>query len=403
MIENEDIERIYRISDEKIAKTTVDFKRYLYDQIDWDDRLICLKGARGVGKTTLLRQKIRESADRRTTLYVSLDSIWLDVKDVYRLVEYHAQHGGTRVVLDEVHYLEGWQRLIKNLVDDFEDMKFAYTGSSMLRIKAKGGDLSRRQAEYEMNGLSFREFLRLDGGRDFPSVALEEVLQNHVEIAERIAGGDSFKVLTEWNRYFKGGYYPFYRSARAKYGERIIQAVNQVLESDWPAVEEVTASTVRKARKMLRILAALPPQTPDMTKLYAELETDRKQGLKIIYALERAGLIVMLSRDREKLDNLSSPEKMFCDNPNLMYALYPSADIGSAREAYVLNQLKVLHEVSYPRIGDVLIDGKWLIEIGGKNKGFDQIAGIPGSFVAADGIEIGRGNKIPLWLFGFLY
>ena len=399
-MKNEEINELYAISDKKIAKVSLSFKRYLYDQIDWDDRLICLRGAKGVGKTTLMLQLIKESADRRTTLYLSLDSVWLDVKDIYRLVEYHAQHGGTRVVLDEVHYLEKWQQLIKNLYDDFEDLKFAYTGSSMLKIKAKGGDLSRRQAEYDLHGLSFREFLRFDSDLDFPSVDLPTLLKDHVQISERIISKTN--ILADWNRYLKGGYYPFYKSAKVKYGERIIQAVNQVLESDWTAVEDVSASTVRKARKMLRILAAYPPQTPDMAKLYAELETDRKQGLKILYALERAGLIVLLAREKEKLDNLSSPEKIFCDNPNLMYAICPQANIGTIREAFVLNQLKVGHATTYPKRGDVLIDGKWLVEIGGKGKGFDQIADLPDSFVLNDDTEIGRNHKLPLWLFGFL-
>ena len=398
---NEELNEIYAISNNKIAKVSLSFKRYLHPQIDWDDRLICLRGAKGVGKTTLMLQLTRESADRNTTLYLSLDSVWLDAKDIYRLVEYHAQHGGTRVVLDEVHYLENWQQLIKNLYDDFENLKFAYTGSSMLKIKAKGGDLSRRQAEYDLNGLSFREFLRFDSDLDFPAVDLPTLLKDHVQIAEGIVAKTN--ILTEWNRYLKGGYYPFYKSVKAKYGERLLQAVNQVLESDWTAIEDVSASTVRKARKMLRILASYPPQTPDMSKLYAELETDRKQGLKMLYALERAGLLVLLSREREKLDNLSSPEKMFCDNPNLMYAICPQANIGSVREAFVLNQLKVGHSALYPKQGDVLIDNKWLVEIGGKGKGFDQIADLPDSFVLNDDTEIGRGHKIPLWLFGFLY
>ena len=176
------------------------------------------------------------------------------------------------------------------------------------------------------------------------------LFNDHVQIAEKIISKTN--ILSDWDRYLKGGYYPFYKSAKAKYGERIIQAVNQVLESDWTSVEDVSASTVRKARKMLRILAAYPPQTPDMAKLYAELETDRKQGLKILYALERAGLLVFLSREKEKLDNLSSPEKIFCDNSNLMYAICPQADIGTIREAFVLNQLKVGHTATYPKRGD---------------------------------------------------
>ena len=402
MLTNEEIEEIYQLSRAKVAKVSLEYKRYIYDQVNWDDRLVCIKGARGVGKTTLLRQKIRESADRATTLYISLDAVWLDLRELYNLVRYHSEHGGTRVVLDEVHYLEKWQQLIKNLYDDFPEMKFAYTGSSMLKLKAGGGDLSRRQAEYELNGLSFREFLILEGKLKAKAVPLAELLTCHQKLAEEIAN-QGFPILVEWERYFKNGYYPFYREVKEKYHERIIQCVNQVLESDWPSVKEVSPATIRRARKMLRILASWPPQLPDLVKLYEQLETDRKQGLKILYALEQAGLLVFLSKGKAKLKTLASPDKIFCDNPNLMYALCPNADIGSARESFVLNQLKVGHEVEYPQKGDVAIDGKWLLEIGGKGKGFDQIADLPNSFVAADELEVGGGNKIPLWLFGFLY
>lgn len=396
-----DILEVYRLSNFKIGKVKLAFKRYLYPLIDWSDPLICLQGARGVGKTTLLLQKIKESADRKTTLYVSLDSIWLDLREVYELVRYHWEHGGTRVVLDEVHYLKGWQKLIKNLVDDFSEMKFAYTGSSMLKLKAGGGDLSRRQREFYLNGLSFREYLELEGVLKREAISLEDILARHEEIASEITS--SIKVLPLWEHYFKEGYYPFYRDVPGGYAQRLVQTVNQVLESDWPSVEDVSIATIRRARKMLRILARRPPQTPKMNELYDELETDRKQGLKILNALVDARLLTFFSSDRESLKALSSPDKVFCENPNLAYALASDANIGTARESWIVNQLAVGHEALYPKKGDVEIDGKYLLEVGGKGKGFDQIADMPNSYVVNDGVERGVGNKIPLWLFGFLY
>ena len=396
-----DFQEIYQLSNQKIARTRLTFKRYLYPQVDWADPLICLKGARGVGKTTLLLQKIKESEDRKTTLYVSLDSIWLDLKEVYQLVRHHSEHGGTRVVLDEVHYLEGWQRLIKNLADDFPEMRIAYTGSSLLKLKAGGGDLSRRQREFRLNGLSFREYLVMEGAVEREALSLEDVLRNHLDVAQEIAS--EVKILPHWEKYFRGGYYPFYRKYPGGYSQRVLQVVNQVLESDWPSVEDVSVATIRRARKMLRILARRPPQTPKMNELYAELDTDRKQGLKILNALVDAGLLLFFSSDRESLKALSSPDKVFCDNPNLAYALAADADIGTARESWFVNQLRVNHETLYPKCGDVEVDGKYLFEVGGKGKGFDQIADIPDSFVANDGVEVGCGNRIPLWLFGFLY
>ena len=398
----EDIERVYRISAEKIAHTSLSLKRYSFDGIDWTSRLIGLKGARGVGKTTLLLQKILESGEERdTSLYLSLDSVWLDVKEIYLLAEHHVQHGGTRLVLDEVHYVKDWQRIVKNLYDDFKELKIAYTGSSLLRLKARQGDLSRRQVEYELPGLSFREFLKFEGVMDWPCVALSDILSDHVTIAREIT--KKVKILPLFERYFKSGYYPFFLEDPSKYEERIRQVVNQTLDSDWPSVEDITAETIRKARKMLRILAALPPQTPKMNRLYAELDTERQHGLKILYALERAGLLNLLASDFDALDNLSSPEKIYCENTNLMFALTPDADMGTAREAFFVNQVANGHAVTYPKKGDFLVDDKYLFEVGGRGKGFSQIKDIPNSFVVNDGVEVGIGGKIPLWIFGFLY
>ena len=399
---DEDIERIYRISAAKIADTLLSLKRYAYDEIDWNSRLIGLRGARGVGKTTLLLQKILESgAERDTSLYLSLDSVWLDVKEIYLLAEHHVQHGGTRLVLDEVHYVKDWQRIVKNLYDDFRELKIAYTGSSLLRLKARQGDLSRRQVSYELQGLSFREFLKFEGVLDWQPIALQDLLSGHLDIAREIT--KEIKVLPLFERYFRAGYYPFYLDGSAKYEERIRQVVNQTLDSDWPSVEDITAETIRKARKMLRILAALPPQTPKMNRLYAELDTERQHGLKILYALERAGLLNLLASDLDALDNLSSPEKIYCENTNLMYALTSDADMGTAREAFFLNQVTNGHAITYPKKGDFLVDDRWLFEVGGRGKGFSQIKDIPDSYVVNDDVEVGFGNKIPLWLFGFLY
>ncbi len=399
---DEDIERIYRISAERIAETSLALKRYAYDDIDWSSRLIGVRGARGVGKTTLLLQKICESGEERDrSLYISLDSVWLDVKEIYLLAEHHVQHGGTRLVLDEVHYVKDWQRIVKNLYDNFRELKVAYTGSSLLRLKAREGDLSRRQVGYELPGLSFREFLKFEGVLTWDPIPLETILSDHLALAREIT--KKVKILPLFERYFKSGYYPFYLEGAAKYEDRIRQVMNQTLDSDWPSVEDVTAETVRKARKMLRILAALPPQTPKMNKLYAELDTERQHGLKILYALERAGLLNLLASDFDALDNLSSPEKIYCENTNLMYALTPDADIGTARETFFANQVSNGHALTYPKKGDFLVDDRWLFEVGGKGKGFAQIKDVPDSFVVNDGVEIGFRNKIPLWLFGFLY
>ena len=206
-----------------------------------------------------------------------------------------------------------------------------------------------------------------------------------------------------FDRYLTNGYYPFYREPGSGYEMRISQLVHQVLESDYPSIEDVSAATIRRARRMLRILSETPPQTLNLSALCRELETDRKMGYKMLLALERAGLLMLLSSKAESLKNMSRPDKIYCDNPNLMNALVPDSNVGTMRECFFFNQLRAAHLVTYPKEGDFLVDGKWLFEVGGEGKGFNQIKDIPDSFLAVDDTEVGRGARVPIWLFGFLY
>lgn len=396
------IRHVYDESAERIRETDCSFHRYLYDEIDWSSRVIALSGPKGVGKTTMFLQYLKEHPKiAEKALYISLDDIWMDAFGLYDLVKYHVQHGGESVFIDEVHYLKNWQRLIKNLYDSFKSLRIAYTGSSILQLKAGAGDLSRRQVEYSLAGLSFREFLKLEGAGDFEPIPLSKLLTRHVAKAESVVS--RIKVLPCFERYLKSGYYPFYREDTAHYGRKLVQVVNQVLERDLPMVEDVSMDTVRKARRMLTILARSTPQTPNVTRLSRDLEMDRKQGMKVLHLLRRAGLLGLLSEDADAQKYLSAPNKIFCENPNLMYALTPSPDVGTLRESFFNNQVGIAAQLTYPKSGDFLVDGKWCFEVGGASKGFDQIKDQPNSFLAVDDTEVGRGSRIPLWLFGFLY
>ena len=401
MIDNIDFLR--DLSARRVRNAPTEFKRYLYGRIDWRDRLVMVKGARGTGKTTLMLQRMAEAMpDPARALYVSLDHLWFADRSLYDVAEYHCSHGGTHLFIDEIHYHASWQRLLKNLYDDFPELSIVYTGSSLLKLETSGADLSRRQVAYSLAGLSFREYLAFEGDRPPAAVPLHELVAGHADLAAEITAGA--KVLPRFYAYLEHGYYPFYREVHGGYAQRVEQTIAQVLENDYPSVEDVSFATIRKAKKMLVILAKSAPQTPNMSALYRELETDRNQGLKMLDVLSRAQLLGLLSSKSGTLKNMSRPDKVYCDNPNIMSALVQRPDIGCMRETFFLNQLRAAgHELTYPPAGDFLADGEFLFEVGGKGKSFDQIRDIPDSFLAVDGIETGYGNRIPLWMFGLLY
>ena len=397
------LDRIYEISERRVAETDLSFRRHLCSAIDWTPRIVAVLGPRGTGKTTLLLQRMKETdGGAPAALYLSLDNVWLSPREAYEVVEHHVKHGGASLYLDEVHFLDGWQTLVKNLHDDFRRLRIAYTGSSLLRIEKAGGDLSRRQASYRLGPMSFREYLAFAGIGDFDPVPLPRLLSGHVALARGILGRLGV-VLPHFEDYLRRGAYPFFREAGTRFGDMLRQTVNQVLDADWPKIDEVEPQTVRHARRMLSVLASTAPQTPNVTALCRELGVDRKQGVRILYALGRAGLLRLLASDREKLKNLSTPDKLYCGDPNLMHTLAPEPDTGTLRETFFLSQLETLAAVTYPARGDFLVDGRWLFEVGGPGKTFGQIADIPDAYLAVDGLETGRGNRIPLWMFGMLY
>lgn len=396
-------DRLREVSDRLLGNVPKETFRALYRKIDWRNRMICLKGARGTGKSTILKQHLAKAYghDERA-IYMTLDCLWISAKEFLDVIDTLYKDGVTVFYLDEVHHLPDWAALLKNVYDCYPDVSVRYSGSSLLKIDNRQGDLSRRQAGYELPGLSFREYLAFEGVKSAEAVGLDELLRNHREIAAETVRG--VKILPLFRRYLKAGYYPFYLESPSGYSERVFEVVNKVLDSDLPTIEDVTPATIRKTKKMLSVLAADCPQMPNMSRLYRELETDRNQGFKMLDVLERARLLMLVSGSKDKLDSLSRSERIYCDNPNLMQSLSPATNVGTLRETFFVNQLRAAgHEVRLSQHGDFSVDDRFLFEIGGKGKEFDQIKDIPDSFVAADEIEVGFGNKIPLWLFGFLY
>lgn len=393
---------LYRNSHRLVSQVSLDFKREVYDRINWQPRVIGIKGPKGVGKSTLLKQHIRETfPDDSRILYASLDHIWFNGNSLDDLVEYHYTHGGTHLFLDEVHKYKNWQWGVKNIYDNYPTMNVVFTGSSMLQIGEGNIDLSRRTSMNTVHGMSFREYLAFEGILSMDKISLEDILTRHVEIATEITG--KVHVLPYFNAYLKYGYYPFYKEDIEGFNDCLAEVCRQVIEQDIPAVTEVEYATVQKMKKLLYIIASQVPFVPKMEDIYAELETSREQGLKLMNLLEDAALIGQLKTRVKAVKKMSSPDKLFLDNPNLMYALSESPEIGTVRETFFYNQLSRVCAVNFPDKGDFLVDDRYLFEVGGARKSFDQIKDVADSFLAIDGVEFGRGNKIPLWLFGFLY
>lgn len=394
---------LLQTSDRMLRSAPRGFHRYLYPQIDWTDRLVCIKGARGTGKTTLMLQYLRETfgVGSSAALYASLDDLWFATRRLKDLAVYLDTHGFTALFLDEVHRLPDWSVQIKNLHDQFPSLRIVYSGSSLLDIERAEADLSRRQSTYTLDGLSFREFLVLEGVDAGAPVPLETLLADHRPIAAALAA--KTKILPLFERYLRSGFYPFHKEARSRFRERLRATVNQVLDVDWPKAEPVSAETIHRAKRMLLVLASSVPQQPNMAALWRELGTERNQGMKMLRALDRARLLCLLAPHPPKLKNLSAPEKIYCGDPNLAHALAPRTDIGTLRETFFASQLRQGHTLHVPAAGDFLVDSRYLVEVGGPTKTFKQIADAPDSCIAVDGIEAGWGNRIPLWLFGFLY
>lgn len=386
----------------KLAKVSLRFKRYLYSQINWKSRIISIKGARGVGKTTMLLQNILENyEDVDKTLYASLDNLWFASHSLMDLVDWAYRHGIMRLYLDEVHRYEGWATMLKNIYDGFPDMSIVYTSSSLLVMDNAKVDMSRRQTPYTLYGLSFREYLELEDIYHGEAISLDQILSCHVKEAMRIVS--KIRVAPLFEAYLEHGYYPFYLESLEDFPTRLRETVTVVIDSDLPAVERVTFDTLQKVKKLLMIISEHVPFEPNMSELWRQLSTDNELGLRMLYALDKAHVLGLLSAKAKNYKSLTKPEKIFLGNTNLMHVLCPVVDKGNERETFFLSQLKVIHDVTYPKNGDFLIDGKHLFEVGGKGKTFNQIADIPDSYLAVDDTEVGLGNRIPLWLFGFLY
>lgn len=404
------MENLLEISGRLIKSVNKKFIRSLYLSINWETRLIEIRGARGVGKTTLMLQRasnLQEKAD--SILYVSLDNVYFYKNKLTDLCDYFYKYGGKYLFIDEVHKYPkkekglDWSQEIKNIYDSYTELNIIYSGSSILQLYKGEGDLSRRKASYQLSGLSFREHLEFNGIIKYPNISLENIFRKHDTIAQEITS--SIKILPHFQNYLKFGVYPFYKEAKDKFFDRINNVINVIIETDIPSVSDINFETVLRLKKLFSLLAVSSPFTPNLSKLAAQLFiADYRTLINYLNFLEKAELIKTLSAKPGGDRILNKPDKVFLNNTNLMHGIaLENVNKGTERETFLLNQLSYGHQVNHPKQGDFIIDFKYTLEVGGKSKTNKQVANIPDSYIAMDGIETGFGNKIPLWLFGFLY
>jgi hypothetical protein len=336
-------------------------------------------------------------------LYVSLDDLWFTEHRLVDLADYHFTHGGTHLFVDEVHRypFRTWSQELKNTYDRYPGLHIVFSGSSMLQLDQSTSDLSRRCIFYDMQGLSFREYLELEHHLSIPTLTLEQILSTHEQLSVELSSVT--QILPLFSEYLLHGYYPFYRETRHSYDKAIQQVVSNIIDTDLPAVENIEYITATKLKRLFVLLSQMVPFTLNLTNLGQQIEAPRQTVLRMCHLLQQAGLLNMLYKKKNSLNQLSKPEKLYMENPNLLYAMSAKADIGTVRETFFVNQLKASHTLSFSGTGDFVIDDSTTFEVGGRNKTFDQIKDVPNSYLAVDDVEIGTGYRIPLWMFGMLY
>jgi len=398
------MERLFETYYRLINSTDTTFIRSLEEKIDWQSRLIGIRGARGCGKTTLLLQHIKKKFRDRYSkaLYVSLDNIWFSNHSLVELADYFIRYGGKYLFLDEVHKYPNWAIEIKNLYDSYPSLNIVFTGSSLLEIIKGRADLSRRALMYELHGLSFREFIAIETKQTFPTFSLEEVFTSHIEISQSIV--NQIKLFPLFNNYLKYGYYPYFLEGVDNYQSRLQETLLMILEHELPLLRGVDLSYTPKLKKLLAIIGESVPFIPNVSKLSERIGINRLTFITYLNYLNEAKIIHLLYQKSKGISKLQKPDKIFLQNPNLIYLLgSKNENIGNVRETFFISQLSSVTNINYSLKEDFIVNDQYTIEVGGKKKTNKQIAGIEKSYIAADEIEYGVGNKIPLWLFGFLY
>lgn len=390
------MERLYEFFNRKLDETPNEFVRYKYADINWEGRAFGLIGPRGVGKSTLLLQHIKKNLNTADTLYVSADHLYFSSHSLVDLADNFVKLGGKHLIIDEIHKYEGWSRELKQIYDSYSDLQLIVSGSSILDIYQGLADLSRRVPMYEMQGLSFREYLKLFHNIDVPTYSLYDIVNNKAAIP------NVQHPLVYFQDYLRRGYYPFGKDEK-EYKMILYQVINQTMEVDIPQYAKMNISVCRKLKHLLMIISESVPFKPVIQKLADLTGSSRNNIPEYLIYMEKAGLISQLRDETGGIRGLGKVEKIYLDNTNIIYALTPNtANIGNVRETFFMNQMRVRQSVISSSVTDFKID-EMSFEIGGKKKGQKQIESVEKGFVVKDDIEYGFANIIPLWAFGLNY
>ena len=387
-----------------ISQINTGIVREMMHSVNWEKQLVAIRGSRGVGKTTLIRQYIKQKfgISAGEALYCVMDSMYFANHTLLELAEQFHLMGGTHLFLDEVHRYPTWSREIKEIIDLYPNMKITFTGSSLIQILNADADLSRRVLSYTMEGLSFREYLQFYKGIHIPVYSLEDILTNYDDICAETNKLCHPQPLFE--EYLRVGYFPFYDGDEEEYYSRIENVIDFIVGQELPQFCGVDPANTRKVKALIQFLADSVPYELNIAKLSARLELNKNTVLSYINSLGRAELLLLLYSDSKTITRLQKPDKIYLHDPNMFYALGFGEKIGTIRECFLINQLSVNHTVEYGKEqGDFIIDGNITIEVGGPDKTFVQVANIPNSYIFADRIELPVGKKLPLWMAGLVY
>lgn len=403
------MDALFRKSDRLLANTSTEIVREIANTIHWNAQLISIIGAKGVGKSTLIKQYIKqnyEPGDRRV-LYCSADTVDFSTRTLVELAEEFTVRGGELLAIDEIHkYKSGntdWSREIKEIYELYPDLKLIVSGSSLLKLKEGDADLSRRAVKYTLAGLSFREALRFYHGLEFEKWTLDDILKHPYDLWQTVS--TKCKPNALFKEYLKKGYYPFLLEGEGEYHTKIEQVVNYIIETELPQICKVDVANVRKLQALVAMICSEIPFELNANRIAAALEIGRDTVVEYLKYLGDAKVLNLLYSEKKKIGKLSKPDKVYLENPNIMYALAPTkVEIGTLRETFAVGSLTESHNVEYGKAqGNFLVDSKYTFEIGGRSKDFSQIAGIKDSYIFADDWDMPDGAKLPLWMLGFLY